>query len=1584
MKYIKMSGFCALLLLAAQSVGRAEFLQKTFADPNQAWNSDAQIQRLWQGIPGLERTVKGRIFISWFSGGPKEPAPENKVLLCYSDDDGKTFTLPKIIAFPKDGTRCFDPTLWIDPNGRLWYVFNRGNKDSAVHDVHARICRDPDATPPVFGPEFRVGYESPYAFRMNKPTVLSTGEWIMPVTHASEPIHEWFAGEKQLQGVGISKDQGKTWKLYGALKAPHWALENMIVELKDGRLWMLIRTGSGWLWQSFSSDRGKTWSEATASTITSPGSRFFIRRLSSGHLLLVNHCQYDKKASWDKQRSHLTAQISTDDGQTWNQGLLLDERTGVSYPDGVQDKDGLIRIVYDRDRGGAGEILMASFCEQDVHAGKNASGAVRLKQVISRLEARAPSAEKILPPDWDPKQAADQVLKGLINVCAPQVKGAHDAEMALLGERAYIVAEVNDVRPGEAANWPEVYAAMSIVNLKTFNVEKIIPFAKSEQVFANAKLPPGACFVPRILQKDARTLRCYFASEAPGQRQAQTWYLDFDRERMAFDGNIYKAKLKTAAGIFDMQPQFLHADAAAHGLTRPMVDHGLYLFDSFKKFDGKTYIALNNFPGGQNALAIVHDDLATFEVIGHYNLPHVLKLTESAVNRLPDGTWMAICRQEEGDRNYTFAQSKDGKTWTSSENRDFVTNGTNSKPVFERYNGIYYLGWQEATQIEGVHRSVFNIDVSRDGKNWERKYRFETIKSFQYPALREHQGAIYLTVTQGDSAADRKERIMFGVLEGRTAPVFPQSTLLKSDICVERLRLACQWLARIAQVKNETMVTEKDRKRHLQRAWTGAIRGEYRAATGQWEFFCPIWHTGQAIKALVMASHVLGDEFMDSAILGGEFILNNRITEGPDKGLVLAYEDLPDIINTSAILEGLDGLFLLSAKTGDAKYRDAALAAVEWVQKNAVIGDKGLLRDHYDPARRMFVPVNGVTTEGRPLMDDAVFLTAFQLTGKKEYLRTAENIAARLLADEEPSGNWINYLPCNRQTGLIHPRQCYWWGHPMLAMYRFSRDERYRELFLRSCTWYQLALRRDGGLLRNTDLDFNTDSFGHATSGAAGAISMFLDALAELGQTDRLPLIERGLSYCMRLQFTHPKDPNLHGCILEKVLEPDGTDASPYMIRDLGTIFFAQAMAKYLALVQDRKRPAEMETPAAIADFGRLQGDESLRHRQWQTKTRGELKKMLGIPSETVALAASFRGQSEWDGIVIEKWVFTAESGSQVPAVLYRPMKSAQKMPAIVLTFGHGGSKSQWQYNYAGQLYARMGLACLALDPIGEEERHPLGQLGTRAHDPQSVSDRADQAGRLIMGKLIFDSMRGIDFLLQRKDIDPQRIGVVGNSLGGAIASWMAALDPRLKMAVITGWAYDDILLTAGKLCTNLPNQRMRENLTWTGFATLPAPDCAVLIMNGDADVIIDQRKDGSAWKGTAAVVDSAGRIYERLAANEKIRYWIEAGGGHRPYFLRKEALEWIEKWLGTPATTLQAIKALPTINSGVWCDQNGVILEKLYGTSLHQRGDLLPDIGIRPTPQKLMACLHSDELGLPEFTIEGWLQQIEANALRK
>ena len=106
------------------------------------------------------------------------------------------------------------------------------------------------------------------------------------------------------------------------------------------------------------------------------------------------------------------------------------------------------------------------------------------------------------------------------------------------------------------------------------------------------------------------------------------------------------------------------------------------------------------------------------------------------------------------------------------------------------------------------------------------------------------------------------------------------------------------------------------------------------------------------------------------------------------------------------------------------------------------------------------------------------------------------------------------------------------------------------------------------------------------------------------------------------------------------------------------------------------------------------------------------------------------------------------------------------------------------------------------------------------------------------------------------------------------------------------------------------------------------------------------------------------------------IACWFEPAGGHRPYFGYTVALEWIHRHLGAPGFDPE--ESLPTLNSGNWCDANGVVLEKLYGTDLHQRGATLPDLGIRPIHRTDLACLRPEEIGDPSYTLEGWLEQIQ------
>jgi hypothetical protein len=84
------------------------------------------------------------------------------------------------------------------------------------------------------------------------------------------------------------------------------------------------------------------------------------------------------------KRSHLTAWLSKDDGKSWSGGLMLDERLGVSYPDGVEAPDGRLFVIYDRERSGAKEILMSIVTEDDIAAGAILSPGSRLRVLVDR------------------------------------------------------------------------------------------------------------------------------------------------------------------------------------------------------------------------------------------------------------------------------------------------------------------------------------------------------------------------------------------------------------------------------------------------------------------------------------------------------------------------------------------------------------------------------------------------------------------------------------------------------------------------------------------------------------------------------------------------------------------------------------------------------------------------------------------------------------------------------------------------------------------------------------------------------------------------------------------------------------------------------------------------------------------------------------------------------------------------------------------------------------------------------------------------------------------------------------------------
>lgn len=337
--------------------------------------------RRWQGIPAIERTPNGRIFFAFYSGGQDEGIG-NYVLLFRNDDDGKTMNEPYLAVMPSNPETCrvYDPCLWFAPDGKLWFfVAQSYTYYDGRNGVWAMVCENADADRPVFSAPRRIAN----GVMMNKPTVRQ-GDWLLPcaIWDKFKTTYNHLP-EERYSNVYRSRDGGKTFQLLSHTDyADRYVDEHMIAELGDGRLMMLIRGKHG-IGQSFSADGGETWSPAEDSGLGGPCSRFCLRRLKSGKLLLVNHYQFTR-------RNNLTAMISDDDAKTWKGFLTIDARNDVSYPDTVETDDGMIYLIYDRERYNAREILMAKFTEADVLAGKLVDPRSALRIVLNRATGQKP------------------------------------------------------------------------------------------------------------------------------------------------------------------------------------------------------------------------------------------------------------------------------------------------------------------------------------------------------------------------------------------------------------------------------------------------------------------------------------------------------------------------------------------------------------------------------------------------------------------------------------------------------------------------------------------------------------------------------------------------------------------------------------------------------------------------------------------------------------------------------------------------------------------------------------------------------------------------------------------------------------------------------------------------------------------------------------------------------------------------------------------------------------------------------------------------------------------------------------------
>ncbi|MBP8130599.1 MAG: dienelactone hydrolase family protein [Candidatus Hydrogenedentes bacterium] len=192
----------------------------------------------------------------------------------------------------------------------------------------------------------------------------------------------------------------------------------------------------------------------------------------------------------------------------------------------------------------------------------------------------------------------------------------------------------------------------------------------------------------------------------------------------------------------------------------------------------------------------------------------------------------------------------------------------------------------------------------------------------------------------------------------------------------------------------------------------------------------------------------------------------------------------------------------------------------------------------------------------------------------------------------------------------------------------------------------------------------------------------------------------------------------------------------------------------------------------------RYQAGTPEKARAWQDNVRAELAKLLHIhdllaEGRTVPLEPERRGFETRDGCTLETMTLRATQGRTFSAVVARPAQGQGPFPAVVCIHGHGGNRmtpfdpAKQEYRLFGETLARKGYLVISTD-VGQHE----------VYEP----------GRTLMGERLWDLMRCVDYLETLPEADARRIGCAGLSLGGEMAMWLGAMDPRVAATSSCGF----------------------------------------------------------------------------------------------------------------------------------------------------------------------------------------------------
>jgi hypothetical protein len=302
----------------------------------------------WKG-GAMVKLGDGRVMLAYGEKEVREPIGTSSLRAVYSSDGGRTWGGARHLISAPDynpGRPTFLRTrrdvLWL-----IYFGYSRANDSTGSGRCDLWVMSSNDDGQTWNDPRrlFK-GYHAGQRGAIE----TSDGRLVIVFSHAAE------GEERDVSTAVVSTDQGRTWHKSNIVELPgggdhSGALEPTVAELKDGRLWMLIRHG-GFFHQSFSRDGGMTWGPPTPTPLTAPypssGSPASLIRLSDGRLAATWNPHTPVPLNphrWERSgRDTLVVAASSDEGRTWSPPVTVARASHIAYPHLLEVEPGMLLL----------------------------------------------------------------------------------------------------------------------------------------------------------------------------------------------------------------------------------------------------------------------------------------------------------------------------------------------------------------------------------------------------------------------------------------------------------------------------------------------------------------------------------------------------------------------------------------------------------------------------------------------------------------------------------------------------------------------------------------------------------------------------------------------------------------------------------------------------------------------------------------------------------------------------------------------------------------------------------------------------------------------------------------------------------------------------------------------------------------------------------------------------------------------------------------------------------------------------------------------------------------------------------------